>query len=148
MRLGCRSPRLTSQVITLDEDALARGRMLLSQVGLASKADSYPRQLSGGQQQRVAVARALAMDPELMRFDEPTSALDPELAGEVLAVMRDLAQKGMTMIVVIHEISFARDVAERVVFVADGSVLEDGPAHEVLYRPTHSKTESILGRLL
>jgi len=113
-------------------------RELLEKVGLADRAASYPRHLSGGQQQRVAIARALCMQPNLMLFDEPTSALDPELVGDVLAVMRDLADDGMTMVVVTHEMGFARDVADRVVFMHDGRILEEGPAREVIANPKHS----------
>jgi polar amino acid transport system ATP-binding protein len=121
---------------------------LLYQVGLEDKPAAYPNQLSGGQQQRVAIARALAMHPKLMLFDEPTSALDPELVGDVLAVMRDLAERGMTMIVVTHEMAFARDVADRVVFMDGGVVVEEGPPAEVLTRPQHARTRSFLSRLL
>ncbi len=113
---------------------------LLRRVGLADKADAWPSQLSGGQQQRVAIARALCMNPELMLFDEPTSALDPELVAEVLAVMRDLADSGMTMVVVTHELGFARDVADTVVFMQKGKVVEAGPAAAVLGQPTHPQT--------
>src|SRR5436189_817418 len=112
-------------------DAVAQGRSLLEQVGLADKIDNYPAQLSGGQQQRVAIARALAMKPKLMLFDEPTSALDPELVGEVLDVMKDLARSGMTMIVVTHELGFAREVANRVVFMDHGAIVESGPPQQV-----------------
>jgi polar amino acid transport system ATP-binding protein len=121
---------------------------LLKRVGLFEKCDSYPRQLSGGQQQRVAIARALAMKPKLMLFDEPTSALDPELVGEVLDVMRGLARDGMTMIVVTHEIGFAREVADRVVFMDDGQIVEQGPAKQVLDNPQHERTKSFLSRVL
>ncbi|CAN5480762.1 amino acid ABC transporter ATP-binding protein [soil metagenome] len=120
---------------------------LLDQVGLADKADAYPNQLSGGQQQRVAIARALAMSPKLMLFDEPTSALDPELVGDVLAVMRDLAESGMTMIVVTHEMSFAREVADEVVFMDGGVVVELGPPSEVLVNPQHQRTQDFLRRV-
>lgn len=128
--------------------ATTRAHELLAMVGLADKAANYPSQLSGGQQQRVAIARALAMEPKLMLFDEPTSALDPELVGEVLTVMRDLAQQGMTMIVVTHEMSFARDVADRVVFMADGVVVEEGPSREVINNPQHERTKQFLKRVL
>ena len=121
---------------------------LLEQVGLADKASAYPRQLSGGQQQRVAIARALAMRPKLMLFDEPTSALDPELVGDVLAVMRDLAQSGMTMIVVTHEIGFAREVADTVVFMDGGVVVESGPPTELLANPRHERTKAFLAQVL
>jgi polar amino acid transport system ATP-binding protein len=120
---------------------------LLAKVGLADKEDAYPSQLSGGQQQRVAIARALAMEPRLMMFDEPTSALDPELVGEVLQTMRQVADEGMTMIVVTHEIGFAREVADRVVFMDQGRVLEDGPAREVLDNPQHERTAAFLRRV-
>ena len=123
-------------------------RRLLERVGLAHKANAYPVQLSGGQQQRVAIARALAMRPKLMLFDEPTSALDPELVGEVLGVMRDLADEGMTMIVVTHEMHFAREVADKVVFMDGGVVVEEGPAAEVIGNPQHERTKSFLARVL
>ena len=123
-------------------------RANLDRVGLADKADAYPAQLSGGQQQRVAIARALAMDPELMLFDEPTSALDPELVGEVLAVMRGLADEGMTMMVVTHEMGFAREVADRVVFMDGGVIVEDGPARQVIGGPQHERTRRFLTRVL
>ncbi|WP_044581750.1 amino acid ABC transporter ATP-binding protein [Streptomyces iranensis] len=121
---------------------------LLTRVGLAEKAASYPRQLSGGQQQRVAIARALAMRPKLMLFDEPTSALDPELVGEVLATMRDLARDGLTMLVVTHEIGFAKEVADRVVFMDGGQVLETGTPQEVLDSPANPRTRAFLSRFL
>jgi polar amino acid transport system ATP-binding protein len=120
---------------------------LLEKVGLAERADYYPAQLSGGQQQRVAIARALAMEPELMLFDEPTSALDPELVGEVLQVMRDLAEGGTTMIVVTHEMAFARGVADRVVFMDQGVVVEEGPPNEVLLDPKEERTRTFLRRV-
>ncbi|WP_308016483.1 amino acid ABC transporter ATP-binding protein [Jidongwangia harbinensis] len=120
----------------------------LERVGLADRARAYPAQLSGGQQQRVAIARSLAMEPALMLFDEPTSALDPELVGDVLAVMRSLAEDGMTMIVVTHEMSFARDVATRVVFMDEGRVVETGPPAEVLRAPRHERTRVFLQRVL
>ncbi|GAA1991303.1 amino acid ABC transporter ATP-binding protein [Terrabacter lapilli] len=125
-----------------------RARQLLDRVGLADKATSYPSQLSGGQQQRVAIARALAMDPKLMLFDEPTSALDPELVGEVLDVMRDLAGDGMTMVVVTHEIGFAREVADLVAFMDGGVVVETGSPQEVLGSPRHERTRSFLSKVL
>lgn len=130
------------------DEAVARAEDLLDKVGLASKADAYPAQLSGGQQQRVAIARALAMDPKLMLFDEPTSALDPELVGDVLAVMRDLAQAGMTMLVVTHEMGFAREVADQLVFMADGVVVERGNPREMLEDPRHERTKTFLSKLL
>nr|WP_307794415.1 amino acid ABC transporter ATP-binding protein [Arthrobacter cavernae] len=126
----------------------ARALRLLERVGLADKAGSYPRQLSGGQQQRVAIARALCMEPKLMLFDEPTSALDPELVGEVLKVMKDLAQSGMTMVVVTHEMNFARDVADRVVFMADGNIVEQGPAAQLITNPQNERTRSFLASVL
>ncbi|HEY5050674.1 MAG TPA: amino acid ABC transporter ATP-binding protein [Acidothermaceae bacterium] len=121
---------------------------LLAKVGLGDKASAYPRQLSGGQQQRVAIARALAMRPKLMLFDEPTSALDPELVGDVLAVMKDLASSGMTMIVVTHEIGFAREVADTVVFMDGGVVVEQGPPSEVISNPRHERTKAFLSQVL
>jgi polar amino acid transport system ATP-binding protein len=129
-------------------DAVARGKDLLDQVGLAEKADAYPAQLSGGQQQRVAIARALAMNPKLMLFDEPTSALDPELVGEVLEVMKKLAQEGMTMVVVTHEMGFAREVANELVFMDGGVVVESGPPREVLANPQHERTKAFLSKVL
>lgn len=130
------------------ETAVDRATALLDRVGLSDKLEAYPRQLSGGQQQRVAIARALAMEPRLMLFDEPTSALDPELVAEVLNVMTDLARDGMTMIVVTHEIGFALEVADRVVFMDEGVVVEMGPPQEVLTNPTHERTRSFLARVL
>lgn len=121
---------------------------LLSQVGLSDKALAYPRQLSGGQQQRVAIARALAMEPKLLLFDEPTSALDPELIGDVLGVMRNLASTGITMIVVTHEIGFAREVGDTVTFMDGGRVIETGPAAEVINRPQNERTQTFLGSIL
>ena len=120
----------------------------LARVGLSDKAGAYPAQLSGGQMQRAAIARALAMGPELMLFDEPTSSLDPEIVGDVLAVMRGLAQEGMTMIVVTHEMSFAREVADRVVFMDDGVILEEGVAEQVIGSPAHERTKRFLARVL
>jgi polar amino acid transport system ATP-binding protein len=125
-------------------EADARSRQLLERVGLADKADSFPSRCSGGQQQRVAIARALALDPEVMLFDEPTSALDPELGLEVLAVMRELAAEGMTMIVVTHEIHFAADVANRVVVMADGAILEEGPPAQILDAPATERAKRFL----
>ncbi|MER8612062.1 amino acid ABC transporter ATP-binding protein [Mesorhizobium sp. M0435] len=130
------------------KEAIGYARELLTRVGLADKIDAYPRQLSGGQQQRVAIARALAIRPKLMLFDEPTSALDPELVGEVLATMRDLARQGLTMIVVTHEIGFAREAADRVVFMDDGNVIEAGPPDEVLAKPRHPRTQAFLSRFI
>ncbi|WP_426435960.1 amino acid ABC transporter ATP-binding protein [Bradyrhizobium genosp. P] len=128
--------------------AIARGRALLAQVGLVEKADVHPPQLSGGQQQRVAIARALAMQPKAILFDEPTSALDPELVGEVLSVMRKLADDGMTMVVVTHEMGFARDVADRVLFIDGGVIVEQGAAKSVLNQPQHPRTQDFLRRVL
>src|SRR5258708_15897353 len=129
-------------------DADARGRELLASVGLAGREDAYPAQLSGGQQQRVAIARALAVRPKLLLFDEPTSALDPELVGEVLDVMRQLASGGMTMIVVTHEMGFAREVGNDLVFMADGQVLESGAPAAVLEDPRHERTRAFLAKVL
>jgi polar amino acid transport system ATP-binding protein len=128
--------------------AKQRALELIERVGLADRMDHYPAQLSGGQQQRVAIARALAMDPELMLFDEPTSALDPELVGEVLSVMQDLARSGMTMIVVTHEIGFAREVADHVVFMDDGVIVESGPPTAVLDDPKEDRTRNFLSHVL
>jgi len=130
------------------EEARARARELLDRVGLGDKHDAYPTQLSGGQQQRVAIARALAMQPKLMLFDEPTSALDPELVGDVLAAMKQLAGEGMTMIVVTHEMGFAREVADNVVFMDGGLVVESGPPREVLERPRNERTRAFLSKVL
>ncbi|MFC0313721.1 amino acid ABC transporter ATP-binding protein [Gordonia phosphorivorans] len=130
------------------DEATVHALDLLDKVGLAAKADAYPAQLSGGQQQRVAIARALAMEPKLMLFDEPTSALDPELVGDVLAVMRDLAQAGMTMLVVTHEMGFAREVADQLVFMADGVVVERGNPRAMLEDPQHERTKTFLSKLL
>ncbi|MGI4984591.1 MAG: amino acid ABC transporter ATP-binding protein [Janthinobacterium lividum] len=129
-------------------EALEEGRALLDRVGLGHKCDAFPVELSGGQQQRVAIARALAMHPKLMLFDEPTSALDPELVGEVLAVMRDLAKSGMTMIVVTHELGFAREVANRVVFMDQGAIVESGTPEEVLGAPRHPRTQGFISAVL
>lgn len=130
------------------DEAVARARDLLDQVGLTAKADAYPAQLSGGQQQRVAIARALAMSPKLMLFDEPTSALDPELVGEVLEVMKKLAVEGMTMVVVTHEMGFAREVANHLVFMDGGVVVESGPPRDVLADPKHERTKAFLSKVL
>jgi ABC-type polar amino acid transport system ATPase subunit len=124
--------------------AYAQARELLALVGLAERGDAYPRQMSGGQQQRVAIARAVAMRPEVILFDEPTSALDPELVGEVLRVIRDLASRGMTMIVVTHEIAFARELADRVVVMMDGTVIEEGQPKQVLDTPSDPRTTRFL----
>jgi polar amino acid transport system ATP-binding protein len=128
--------------------AVQRARTLLARVGLSDKADAYPAQLSGGQQQRVAIARALAMDPKLMLFDEPTSALDPELVGEVLDVMKQLANDGMTMIVVTHEMGFAREVGDQLVFMDAGVVVEAGNPRDVLADPRHERTKAFLSKVL
>jgi polar amino acid transport system ATP-binding protein len=130
------------------EDAQAEAIELLRRVGLAEKADAYPSQLSGGQQQRVAIARALAMKPMLMLFDEPTSALDPELVGEVLTVMKELARSGMTMMVVTHELGFAREVADRVVYMDHGAIVESGAAAEVLGGPREARTQAFLSAVI
>jgi polar amino acid transport system ATP-binding protein len=128
--------------------ARLHGSAHLDRVGLADKLDNYPGQLSGGQQQRVAIARALAMQPKLMLFDEPTSALDPELVGEVLDVMKDLAREGMTMIVVTHEIGFAREVGDKLTFMDDGVVVEAGPPRDVISNPQHERTKAFLSKVL
>lgn len=137
------------QVKGMKKDAaLSRARDLLDQVGLSAKADAYPAQLSGGQQQRVAIARALAMSPKLMLFDEPTSALDPELVGEVLGVMKKLASEGMTMVVVTHEMGFAREVADQLVFMDAGVIVESGKPREVLSNPQHERTKAFLSKVM
>lgn len=130
------------------DEAEKRARELLARVGLSDRADHYPAQLSGGQQQRVAIARALAMDPELMLFDEPTSALDPELVGEVLQVMKDLAQSGMTMVVVTHEVGFAREVADTVVFMDEGVIVESGAPADVIDNPQQQRTKDFFSKVL
>ena len=130
------------------EDAVALGRKLLTRVGLAGKEDAYPRRLSGGQQQRVAIARALAMEPEVILFDEPTSALDPELVGEVLATIRSLAEENRTMVIVTHEMSFARDVANRVVFFDKGVIVEQGEAKALFANPREERTRQFLSKFL
>ncbi|MCX4822074.1 amino acid ABC transporter ATP-binding protein [Streptomyces sp. NBC_01142] len=130
------------------KQAVAAAEKLLARVGLADKASAYPKQLSGGQQQRVAIARALALEPKLLLFDEPTSALDPELVGEVLDVIKDLAQQGTTMIVVTHEIGFAREVADTVVFMDDGRIVEQGAPGDVLDNPQHVRTRAFLSKVL
>jgi ABC-type polar amino acid transport system ATPase subunit len=127
---------------------VALGERLLAKVGLAEKRDVYPSRLSGGQKQRVAIARALAMQPQALLFDEPTSALDPELVGEVLKVMRDLAYEGSTMVVVTHEMQFARDVSDRVVFISDGVIVEQGDPNELFRQPKHERTKLFLERVL
>lgn len=125
-----------------------KAEKLLNQVGLGDKVDAYPASLSGGQQQRVAIARALAMDPDVMLFDEPTSALDPEMVGEVLKVMKDLAKSGMTMVVVTHEMGFAREVADRVLFMDDGHIVEQGTPELIFSQPTHERTQDFLAKVL
>lgn len=130
------------------EAAAELGRKLLARVGLAGKEASYPRRLSGGQQQRVAIARALAMEPEVILFDEPTSALDPELVGEVLDVIKGLTQLGVTLVIVTHEIGFAREVADHVVFLCDGQLIEEGPPEQILRQPRHPRTQAFLGKVL
>jgi polar amino acid transport system ATP-binding protein len=130
------------------EDAEARALSLLQRVGLRDKANEYPKRLSGGQKQRVAIARALAMEPKVMLFDEPTSALDPENVGEVLAVMRDLAKTGMTMIVVTHEMGFAREASDRIIFMDGGQILEDGPPSQVLDAPRNDRARAFVNAVL
>ena len=133
---------------TSKEEARERALALLGKVGLADKTHAYPSSLSGGQQQRVAIARALAMNPALMLFDEPTSALDPEIVGEVLTVMKDLAREGMTMVVVTHEMGFAREVADRAIFMDGGVVVEEGPPSQVFGAPQHARTRDFLSKVL
>ena len=130
------------------EDASSKAKELLERVGLSDRSDHYPAQLSGGQQQRVAIARALAMEPDVMLFDEPTSALDPELVGEVLSVMKDLAESGITMMVVTHEMGFAREVADHVVFMDDGFIVEQGKPGDVFDHPTSERTKDFLAKVL
>ena len=130
------------------EEAKEKGMQLLKRVGMDSKADCYPSQISGGQKQRVAIARGLAMNPKIMLFDEPTSALDPEMVGEVLAVMKELASEGMTMVVVTHEIGFAREVADRVIFMDDGYIVEQGTPQEVILNPKEPRTIDFLNKVL
>ncbi|GAB6387262.1 L-cystine ABC transporter ATP-binding protein TcyN [Stutzerimonas marianensis] len=129
-------------------EAIARGRALLAKVGLGGKEDAYPRRLSGGQQQRVAIARALAMQPDVILFDEPTSALDPELVGEVLATIRGLAEEKRTMVIVTHEMSFARDVADRAIFIDGGVIVEQGDARQLLSAPQHERTRQFLSKFI
>jgi len=140
------APRLVRNVPKAQ--AVAEATALLNRVGLSDKLAAYPAQLSGGQQQRVAIARALAMKPKLMLFDEPTSALDPELVGDVLDVMRDLAREGMTMVVVTHEMGFAREVADKLVFMDGGVIVESGDPREVLSNPQHERTKAFLSKVL
>ncbi|MGG1659244.1 amino acid ABC transporter ATP-binding protein [Brevibacillus sp. NRS-1366] len=130
------------------EEAETLARELLKKVGLSEKADAYPRMLSGGQQQRVAIARALAMEPHVMLFDEPTSALDPEMVGEVLLVMKQLAKEGMTMVIVTHEMGFAREVADRVIYVDGGKIVEDGKPEDIFVNPKHERTKAFLSKVL
>lgn len=130
------------------EAASSKAMGLLKKVGLVDKANFYPDQLSGGQKQRVAIARALAMEPKVMLFDEPTSALDPELVGEVLQVMKDLASEGMTMVIVTHEMGFAREVADRVIMLADGNIIEEGHPSEIFVNPKHERTQRFLNQIL
>jgi len=147
--LSARENVVMPQRIVLERSvdaARQRADKALERVGVADRADAYPAQLSGGQQQRVAIARALAMDPSLMLFDEPTSALDPELVGEVLAVIGELASSGMTMLVVTHEVAFARDVSDRVIFMDGGRVIEEGPPRHVIDNPQHARTQAFLKR--
>jgi polar amino acid transport system ATP-binding protein len=131
-----------------EEKAVAEGERLLVRVGLGDKRDAYPHRLSGGQQQRVAIARALAMQPRLMLFDEATSALDPEMIGEVLSVMKELAGSGMTMICVTHEMGFAREAADRIAMVHDGHIIEEGPPERFFTAPTHERTRQFLSKIL
>lgn len=131
-----------------DKDAQEHAIRLLQQVGLSDKADAYPSSLSGGQQQRVAIARALAMDPDVMLFDEPTSALDPEMVGEVLKVMQDLVESGMTMVVVTHEMGFAKEMADRVIFMDGGYIVEEGKPDELFNNPQHQRTQDFLAKIL
>tara|TARA_R110002012_G_scaffold56194_3_gene143913 strand:+ start:2574 stop:3302 length:729 start_codon:yes stop_codon:yes gene_type:complete len=130
------------------DSAVSNAKRLLERVGIADQADKYPSQLSGGQQQRVALARALAMEPRLMLFDEPTSALDPEMIGEVLDAMRELAKEGMTMVIVTHEMGFAREVADRVIYIHKGTITEQGPPEQLFDSPQHERTQSFLARVL
>lgn len=130
------------------EEASKRADELLMRVGLSDKADTYPAMLSGGQKQRIAIARALAMNPDVMLFDEPTSALDPEMVGEVLNVMKNLAENGMTMVIVTHEMGFAREVADRVLFIDEGNILEQGTPAELFGNPQHDRTKNFLSKVL
>lgn len=130
------------------EEAVEKAEKLLDRVGLLDKMDAYPAQLSGGQSQRIAIVRALAMDPEVLLFDEPTSALDPEMVGEVLSVMKDLADDGMTMIVVTHEMGFAREVGDRIIFMDEGTVVEEGRAEEIFRNPKNDRLKDFLGKVL
>jgi polar amino acid transport system ATP-binding protein len=137
------------EVLKIDKQtARERANQLLARVGLGDRGDHYPSQLSGGQQQRVAIARALCMQPKLMLFDEPTSALDPELVQEVLDVMKDLARDGMTMVVVTHEMGFAREVADRIVFMDAGSIIEEGAPRDLISNPQHARTKAFMSKIL
>jgi polar amino acid transport system ATP-binding protein len=140
------APRKVRRLPAAEAEEIARE--LLAKVGLSEKADAYPRQLSGGQQQRVAIARALAMRPKVMLFDEPTSALDPEMIGEVLDVMKQLARDGMTMVVVTHEMGFAREVGDRVIFMDDGRIVEEGKPEEIFQNPKNERTQAFLSKIL
>jgi polar amino acid transport system ATP-binding protein len=140
------SPIQVKKISKTEADKIARE--LLEKVGLADKAEVYPSSLSGGQKQRAAIARALAMNPEVMLFDEPTSALDPEMVGEVLSVMRDLAEKGMTMVIVTHEMGFAREVADRILFMDEGVIMEQGTPDEIFNDPKNERTKSFLSKIL
>ena len=142
----CLAPELLK--LKSKEEASKRAEELLARVGLSDKANVFPKSLSGGQQQRIAIARALAMDPDVILFDEPTSALDPELTGEVLAVMRQLAEEGMTMLVVTHEMGFAREVSNRVIFIDEGKIQEDEPPQELFSNPKHPRLKAFLSRML
>ncbi|MGL5914725.1 MAG: amino acid ABC transporter ATP-binding protein, partial [Culicoidibacterales bacterium] len=133
---------------TSKAEAEKEAMVLLERVGLAEKAQAYPQQLSGGQKQRVAIARALAMDPEVLLFDEPTSALDPEMVNEVLQVMQELAEQGMTMVVVTHEMGFAKEVANRIIFMAEGEIVETGPAQQLIEAPTTQRAQAFLANVL
>ncbi len=130
------------------DEAVEKAKKLLDRVGLLDKMDAYPAQLSGGQSQRIAIVRALAMDPEVLLFDEPTSALDPEMVGEVLSVMKDLADDGMTMVVVTHEMGFAREVGDRIIFMDEGTVVEEGRAEEIFQNPKNDRLKDFLGKVL
>ena len=141
-------PHLTVREVMTDEEADKRALELLARVGLPDKADSYPAQLSGGQQQRIAIARALAMNPDVMLFDEPTSALDPEMVGEVLEIMKELADDGMTMVVVTHEMGFAREVATRVLFMDGGNIVEQNEPHQFFANPQNARLKDFLSKVL
>ena len=142
----CLAPELLK--LKNKQEASARADELLARVGLSDKADAYPKSLSGGQQQRIAIARALAMDPDVILFDEPTSALDPEMVGEVLELMKELAHTGITMLVVTHEMGFAREVSNRVIFIDDGKIQEDEPPQELFTNPKHPRLKAFLSKML